>query len=389
MGRKTILAAAILCSICIAGISDVSAKDWVWGIGFSGGLSRLEGDLRHPRISPLLSGHLRALPTPSLAISGELGFAALTTARHPNPLFTDFKTIIIPFELSTIFNFLPFRKVNPYVFLGGGGVYWNATNNGTTVVAGGRKQDGIDSFLKTGGGLEFKVSRNLGLSVGATFRYSFTDAFDQLRFGDENDQVVDVHAGFTYYFRATKDKDRDLIPDELDLMPEIAEDRDGYLDHDGIPEKNPNLIAMSGSEPIRIDDLENSSPIVVHHLITSAESGRDIIVEATVYSALELRSVAVLYRSDGTSSWNVASMDEMRESLYQGVIPGVAVHGSGLEYCVVAVDETLRGIGYSGLPSRPINVDIFNNGKGWRILGGTAGAAAIGTASYLILRKQK
>ena len=129
MGRKTVLAAAILCSTCIAGISDVSAKDWVWGIGFSGGLGRLEGDLRHPQISPLLSGHLRALPTPFLAISGELGFASLTTDRHPNPLFTDFKTIIIPFELSTIFNFLPLRKVNPYVFLGGGGVYWNTTQS--------------------------------------------------------------------------------------------------------------------------------------------------------------------------------------------------------------------------------------------------------------------
>ena len=161
------------------------------------------------------------------------------------------------------------------------------------------------------------------------------------------------------------------------------------MDHDGIPEKNPHLIAMSRGEPIRANDLENPSPIVVHHLITSAESGKDIIVEATVYSALELRSVAVLYRSGGSSSWNVARMDEMAESLYQGAIPGAAVHGPGLEYCVVAVDETLRGIGYSGLPSKPINVDIFSNGKGWRILGGTAGAAAVGTASYLILRKQK
>ena len=37
-------------------------------------------------------------------------------------------------------------------------------------------------------------------------------------------------------------------------------------------------------------------------------------------------------------------MDERGRNLFQGEIPGYAVTGEGLEYCVVAVDETLSGI---------------------------------------------
>lgn len=375
--------------LCIAGSEPAVSGDWGFGVGFNAGISRLEGDLRSPQISPLISGHLMVLPLPYLALRGELGYAPLRSNNHPNPAFTDFKTTMVPFELSAVFNFLPFRKVNPYVFAGGGGVYWKATNNGNTIVNSGKKQDGIDSFVKTGGGVEFRVAPNIALNVGATYRYSLTDAFDQLWQGDEQDQVVDVHAGLTYYFaKGRSDKDKDIIPDELDLMPEISEDRDGYLDHDGIPEKNPGPVAAGRFDVLFADGGESSSPIVIHYLVTRAESGRDILIEANVYSQIDLKVVATIYRVRGTPNWNVARMAETGGNLYEGIIPGYAVTTQGLEYCVIAVDETLTGIGYSGLPSKPIQVTVSPSGKPWRLIGGSVGAATIGTASYLILRKQ-
>ncbi|NIR51180.1 porin family protein, partial [candidate division KSB1 bacterium] len=189
------LLTGVLAALCtFANVNLAFSGDWIYGIGFTAGVGRLEGDLRDPQISPLISGHLRVQPIPYLSFSGELGFSPLDSENHQNPAFTDFKTTIVPFELSAIFNFLPFKKVNPFVFAGGGGVYWEATNNGTTL------EDGVDSFLKTGGGLEFRLAPTIGVSMGATYRFSLTDAFDQLRQGDENDQVVDVYAGLTYYF---------------------------------------------------------------------------------------------------------------------------------------------------------------------------------------------
>ncbi|HEX9652323.1 MAG TPA: hypothetical protein VGA99_01315 [bacterium] len=358
----------------------VFAGDWVFGIGFQTGISRIEAD-RDGKLSPMVSGHLRALPIPYLAINGELGYSRLGYAN----LAGSPRTEIIPFELSGMFNFLPFKKVNPYVFIGGGGVWWAAKSNAGTA------QDGLDSFLKTGGGLEFRVTPSIALNVGASFRYSLTEAFDQLFFGDENDQVLDVHAGFTYYFaRIKNDRDRDGIPNELDLMPEIAEDKDGYMDHDGIPEKNPSALALSTFDtPLGNEtNSDGASPVVIHNLVTQAELGGNIAIKAQVYSNVALRVVAALYRPIGTPNWNVVRLEDRGANSYLGDIPGYAVTSSGLEYCVVAVDETLSGIGYSGLPSKPVTVKISPSGKPWRIAGGAAGAAAIGTASYIVLRKQ-
>ena len=390
MTRKCQLIIASLIMMGIIRVDLALGGDRAFGIGFNAGLSRLEGDLRNPRLSPLVSGHIRVLPTPYFGIDGELGYSALRAKNHSNPQFADFKTIAIPFEISAIFNFLPFRKVNPFVFLGGGGVYWNATSNGSTIVVDGKEQDGLDSFLKTGGGLEFRLSRSFALNLGASFRYSLTDALDVIFSGDENDQVIDVHGGFTFYFSgSSNDRDGDRIPDELDLMAEIPEDRDGYLDHDGIPEKNPTRILSDGDGPLTANGSDLSSPIVIHHLITEAVAGRTVPIKAAVFSNIDLRAVAILYRPMQTPNWNVAPMEEMAGNQYQGEIPGYAVTTDGLEYCVVAVDHTLSGIGYSGLPSKPINVNVAPPGRTWRILGGSLGAAALGTASYLILRKQQ
>ncbi len=357
---------------------SASARDWVFGLGFQTGVSRIEADI-DGKLSPIVSGHLRILPIPYFAINGELGYSRLGYANLAgNP-----RTEIIPFELSGIVNFLPFRKVNPYVFIGGGGVWWAAKSNAGTA------QDGLDSFLKTGGGLEFRVTPSVALNLGASFRYSLTEAFDQTFSGDEKDQVLDVHAGFTYYFAKTgDDRDRDAIPDEYDLMPEISEDRDGYMDHDGIPEKNASPLAMSTLDSPLENNADGASPIVMHHLVTKAELGSDIPIKAQVYSNVSLRVVAALYRPIGTPNWNVVRLDDQGANQYQGDIPGYAVTSSGLEYCVVAVDETLSGVGYSGLPSKPVTVKVLPSGKLWRIAGGVAGATAIGIASYIVIRKQ-
>jgi hypothetical protein len=377
MKSKCLQIAGLILVFAFSG--SVEASDWRFGIGLQAGVSRIEADI-DGKLSPMVSGHLRVLPIPYFAINGELGYGRLGYSN----LAGSPRTEIIPFELSGMVNFLPFKKINPYVFVGGGGTWWAAKSNAGTA------QDGIDSFLKTGGGLEFRVSPSIALNLGASFRYSLTDAFDQTFSGDENDQVLDVHAGFTFYFNKVRgDRDRDGIPDEFDLMPEIAEDSDGYMDHDGIPEKNADPSALNTLENPLESNSDGAAPIVIHHLVTQAELGGGIPIKAQVFSNIELRVVAALYRPIGTPNWNVVRLENNGGNLYQGEIPGYAVTSSGLEYCVVAVDQTLSGVGYSGLPSKPIAVKISPSGKPWRIVGGIVGAAAIGTASFIVLREQK
>ena len=186
-------------SLLFAGAATTlfAAGDWQIGVGLNAGVSRLEGDLNKPRLGPLVAGHVRFLPVPFLALEGMAGYSAMGADSHPD--FSDFKTTIIPFELGAVFNFLPFRSVNPYVVVGGGGVIWSTEGTPLSPAAV-QAKDGLDSFLKAGAGLEFRISRQIGLSLGATFRMSLTDNFDQLNQGDEYDQVLAGHAGFTYYF---------------------------------------------------------------------------------------------------------------------------------------------------------------------------------------------
>ncbi len=358
------------------------------GIGLRVGTARLEGDIANPRFGPMVSGTLKISPTPFLAFTGDLGFQHLTLNGHP--VFRDLRTTLVPFELAAEFNFLPFSKVNPFVTLGGGGTYWQAQNNGRTLVVAGKKQNGLDSFLKVGGGLEFRVAPKVGVSVGATYRYSLSDAFDQIWSGDEKDQTIDVFAGFTYYFgRGPRDRDHDGIPDDRDLMPDIAEDRDGYMDHDGIPEKNPDFLASTNPDVPWVNGQSSPTPVVLHSIVTHAEAGKDIPVRVSVYSEAALKVVAAIYRPVGSRSWQVVKLQKGAGREFEGRIPGEAVTADGLEYCVVAVDEAVKGIGYAGLPSKPIEVEVLPKGTAWRILGGVVGAAAVGTAAYLVGRKQK
>lgn len=340
-----------------------------FGLGLFIGLSQLKADIMGSVFSPMISGHLRVLPSPFLTLSGQIGYSSLNTTN------SSFKTTIIPFELSAIFNFLPLNTINPYIMTGLGGVSWKATVNSGVL------EDNISLFWKAGLGLEYRLNDNFSLDLETTFRFSNTDNLDQLNQGDEPDQVLTMRAGLTYYFvKRTNDRDMDFVPDELDLFPTIAEDHDGYLDHDGKPENNEDPIVLA----------KTFSPVVVHKTIHWAEAGKSISVKAHIFSERNLKAVSALYRPFGSLKWEEIRMLNDGKNLFKAVIPGHKVTQKGLEYCIIALDETPDGVGYSGLPNLPIYVDIKPNGKKQRILFGVLGSVVIGTASYiLLLRKQK
>jgi hypothetical protein len=367
----------LACVLCFYG--TLFSGDWRFGTGLTGGISRFEADHPNPAISPVVAGHFRAFPVPYFGLSADIGFSTLLTTNDP----TDFKTRILPFEISGIFNFLPLSFISPYFIIGGGGVYWETLSNDS------KTGDGVDSFLKTGLGVEVQMSTSFSWHLFGTWRLSMTDGLDRIWQGNENDQVVELQTGFTYYFDSSRrDRDHDWIKDETDLMPDIAEDGDGYLDHDGVPEKNPPVLATTAmSSPAWLD--ADMAPVVVHHNIRKAEAGRSVGVEARIFSGKELRVAAVLYRPVATSNWEVVNMSEQEDGTYFARIPEYAVIDPGFQYCVVAVDETMKGVGYSGLPSRPITVETHPNGTPFRIIGGVLGTAAIGTATYMVIKKQE
>ncbi len=361
-----------------------------FGIGIKGGINRLEGDWKSPAFKPCIYGQLTYNLFDFLAIGAEGGYSVVGPKDNPA-----IETIIIPYEGHLMFSFFPLAKINPYVILGGGGLYWNYTIDGQTALdtLSGKYRKGYDSFIKSGGGLEIVLNKahSFYFNIGATFRYSLTDWFDNINSGNENDGVIDIHGGFTYYFRTTTrgDRDNDGVPDELDLKPEIKEDSDGYLDHDGIPEGVPPVTVGFGSSSASDASVDKEPPVVIHSPVHRVEAGRDIRIVAEINENQKLRAASILYRPIGLDRWSIGQLRPIGGTLYEGVIPGRSVKKQGVEYCVIAVDEAISGVGYCGLPKLPVRVEVLGHPKMWRIVSGTAAFLGWGASGYMILKKQK
>lgn len=386
--KKTLFATLIL--IIFASVTVWAGGEQTnFGIGLKAGINRLEGDMVTPAFKPCAYGQLTYNLFEFLAIAAEAGYSKVSDKDKP-----DFETIIVPYEGQLIFSFNPLGKINPYVVLGGGGFYWNYTQDGQTYRdAYGILRKGYDSFLKSGGGLEIALNpaRTFYFNIGATFRQSLTDWLDNLNTGDETDGLLDIHGGFTFYFRTTSrgDRDNDGVPDELDLKLEIKEDPDGYFDHDGAPEDSPPPTVGLGSAIATDPTIDKDPPVVIHSPVRRVEEGRDIRIKADINENQKLKVASILYRPVGFDRWSVGKMMPVSGTLWEGVIPGRSVKEQGLEYCVIAVDEAISGVGYCGLPKLPVRVEVIGNPKMWRVLSGTAALIGWGSSGYYILRKQK
>ena len=387
---KTFFSATLILVIFSSFTVWAGGEQTNFGIGLKAGINRLEGDMIKPAFKPCFYGELKYNLFEFLAIGFESGYSKVSDKSSP-----DFETIIIPYEGNLIFSFNPLGKVNPYVVLGGGGFYWNYTENGQTFrdPASGMLRKGYDSFLKSGGGLEIVLNsaHTFYFTIGATYRYSLTDWLDNIKSGDKNDGLIDIQGGFTYYFRTSTrgDRDRDGVPDELDLKPDIKEDPDGYMDHDGMPDGTPPITVGLGSISDSDAVVDKDPPVVIHFPVRRVEEGQNIRIKADIYENHKLKIASILYRPVGFDRWSVGKMLPVNGTQWEGVIPGRVVKKQGVEYCVIAVDEAISGVGYSGLPKLPIRVEVIGNPKMWRILSGTAALIGWGSSGYYILKKQK
>jgi len=276
------------------------------------------------------------------------------------------------------------------VTLGGGGVSWKYLNRRTkqTISPPGQKATQFDYFLKTAGGFDFFFSPRVLWTLGAAYRYALTDEFDFIATGDKNDAMISAFTGFTVSFGKMRgDADHDGVMDRYDLNSKLSEDRDGYLDHDGVPDKriSDNIAAfVRGDENNGGDKVP---PIVLHKPVLHTTVGQALRLQAEVFENQNLRKTAILYRPANIKNWLVAPLNATRGNLYTGIIPGQAVQAAGLEYCIVAVDEAISGVGYSGLPDRPNFVRVHGSETGWRIITGLAAAIGWGGAGYLVFGK--
>lgn len=368
-------------------ILPVGAQVPRYGVGAHAGISRLDGDINIKSLRPEASGALFLTLNPRLRLSGEIGWADLALGALPDT--SVLRTI--PIALNLTLRFAPYSEVTPFVTLGGGGAFWKHLDKRTheTIRRTGLEERNFDYFLQTAGGLEFALSPRASWFVGATYRYYLTDHLEAFVAGKQNDAVLAASTGLVFHLgKIADDADGDGVINRYDLNSKKSEDRDGYLDHDGLPEKRMggNIADYVNTEG-QNNNADKVPPIIIHEPVLRATTGSKLRLSAEIFENQKLRKAAILYRPANSPRWLVEPMQAMKGNYYTGVIPGAVVQKKGLEYCVVAVDEAISGVGYSGVPDRPNFVRVHGKDTAWRLVTGFAAAAGWGAASYLVFRK--
>ncbi|MDZ7385593.1 MAG: hypothetical protein ONB07_05660 [candidate division KSB1 bacterium] len=370
-----------------------------WGsvaFGLQAGFSKLEGDLAASRLCPTFGARFEYAPVPYMALGLSASYATLNSRDWQERVALQWdKTFAAPVDAEVIFRLFPLRRFTPYASVGAGALYWRSQWADTITI-----RKGWDAFAKVGGGLQARLTNAVTLAIGVDVRATVVDALDNRASGDETDGILTPHLALHFVFptRDPNDRDHDGVPRELDLDETIAEDQDGYMDHDGVPEANPDFaryyrgkmkLEEEVREIARQEAAPDTQPVVVHHPVRRAEHHKALTLKADVYCD-SLFVCAALYRLDQNSTWSVAPMAPSRRVpyRYEATIPDSIVE-SGLTYFVAAVNAEKRGLGYSGVPRRPLTVKVFRYPSRWRRVGATVAALGWGAASFWVLRRQK
>lgn len=372
----------------LAAVFSAHAQVPKFSLGFRGGIARLDGDVGKPKLSPEVNGVFSFALWPHLTLGGEAGFTDLQLGASADTAVLR----MVPLSLNLTLRFAPYRKVSPFATLGGGGAYWQHFDKraNQAIPLPGQTKGRFDYFLKTAGGLEVFLSPRITWTLGAAYRYALTDKLDFTSIGDQNDGVITAFTGFSVNIgKVVGDADHDGVIDRYDLDSKVAEDRDGYLDHDGVPDSpvGSNIAAFVSASSA--DGADKTPPIVIHSPVLQAPVGRDIHLRAEIFENQRLLKAAILYRPVNVRSWLMAPLNTVDGRLFVGTIPSIAVSKDGVEYCVVAVDEAISGVGYSGLPNRPNFVRVHGKETWWRLVTGIVAAGSWGTAGYLVYRTQQ
>jgi OOP family OmpA-OmpF porin len=152
-----------------------------------------------------------------------------------------YRTNLVPVDLNLIYTFLPDATATPYLSTGFGVVHWDANYRPEKMDL----EEQRDPAFNVGGGLEVFLSDVIALDINGTWRYMLTDDKDVigLSYRDEglvsnDNQILYIGVGLTWYPRPPKDSDGDGVCDKMDECPDtpkccIVDERGCPKDSDG------------------------------------------------------------------------------------------------------------------------------------------------------------
>ncbi|MDP8203206.1 MAG: OmpA family protein [Candidatus Tenebribacter mawsonii] len=172
-----------------------------------------------------------------------------------------FKTTFIPISVFGRYNLIKDQNWIPYLTAGMGVMMWNCenteayTDKDTLLVSSGTELFSGNNFMASiGGGIEWEISRTVGIDFGIKYQRIFNQTQDMsgestTDLGRPDIQTGNLSAGFgiTLRFGGWRDSDGDGIEDKLDKCPFVPEDFDDFEDEDGCPDYDNDGDALADS----------------------------------------------------------------------------------------------------------------------------------------------
>lgn len=206
--------------------------------------------------------------------------------------FTNLFTQIHNTTLDFTYLMTPNKTISPFVGLGLGLTAWRVLwtdddpgffASGTTVQGYGDDSESgdweelasMEFTLTTEVGAEWWASETFSVRAGARYHLMPGNDLDNVglsswnmeqdpAYVDANNGLVQGFLGVTYWFGGPGDKDHDGIEDRFDTCPQVAEDLDGFEDHDGCPDYDndrdgiPDEDDQCPNDPEDLDGFEDS-----------------------------------------------------------------------------------------------------------------------------------
>ncbi|MGO4817971.1 CsgG/HfaB family protein [Flavobacterium sp. W22_SRS_FP1] len=170
----------------VKGIYDrtLIARRSRFAMEFTGGLTLMDGDYANPLLRPMGRGALKYFFTLGFNLSASTNVINLANKERLDAGY-------ITYDLNAEFILLPKDKLSPFVF---GGIGYGMNKN----------FENLHFKFQYGAGLEYMVSKKVGIKLYAEHNLNFSDNIDYIKRGVRDDYYYRFGFGLTYYFSNKK-----------------------------------------------------------------------------------------------------------------------------------------------------------------------------------------
>jgi curli production assembly/transport component CsgG len=168
-----------------------------FGLGITGGAWNYSGDYAQPKTFPSVGLNFEMLAKQALSIETNFAYGAIGSTNF-------YQGQVLLYEAKANYKWFQNLRSTPYTKIGLGGLLEMNNNQAVNASAFNRNYPFFIGEI----GYEHLISKRIGITVGANYRYLFNDGLDKQEQGKYNDTFWGGDIGLKYYFPGKKSKRR-------------------------------------------------------------------------------------------------------------------------------------------------------------------------------------